>query len=297
MLPGGRKDCVLVKENMNVLEVLRIVKEAMREGIKCRRMWYSLKHNRLELLPLGQGGDVKKLMKGNDEYTYLYVAGSEGPCVGGVHGNEACEEQWRGVAVLTVEGVGDAMQGNTGEREEVDEATVIEEHMKKLGLKVNKRKTELEKWKNDVGDRIENKLRETLGNIGSIADVKLFNVALGKYGVLLTNNHSLVVNLAERKCSCKWWQLKGLPCAHAMAVIEQKLRVHDYVSDCYKLGSQNTIYMNSIHPMEMHDSTTVDNARGLVVGGKALDDRYNRRILLPLNSHPQGKPRKWRIES
>ena len=59
--------------------------------------------------------------------------------------------------------------------------------------------------------------------------------------------------------------------------------MYDYVSDCHKSGSQNMIYMNNIHPMEMHDSATVDNATGLVVGGKALDDGYNRRILLPLS--------------
>ncbi|KAJ8435704.1 hypothetical protein Cgig2_002661 [Carnegiea gigantea] len=97
MLLGERKDCVWVKENMGVLEVLRIVEEAMGKGIRGRRMWYSLKYNRLELLPLGRDGDVKKLMKGNDEYAYLYVAGSEGPGVGRALRNEACEEQWKGV--------------------------------------------------------------------------------------------------------------------------------------------------------------------------------------------------------
>ena len=71
MLPVGRKDCVWVKENMSVLEVLRIVEAAMGEGIRGRRMWYSLKCNRLELFPLRRDSDVKKLMKGNDECTYL----------------------------------------------------------------------------------------------------------------------------------------------------------------------------------------------------------------------------------
>ncbi|KAJ8426902.1 hypothetical protein Cgig2_024393 [Carnegiea gigantea] len=92
MLSGGRKDYVWVKENICVLEVLRIVGEAMGEGVRGWQMWYSLKCNRLELLPLGRDSDVKKLMKGNDEYAYLYVAGSEGPCVGRVQRNEACEE-------------------------------------------------------------------------------------------------------------------------------------------------------------------------------------------------------------
>lgn len=80
---------------------------------------------------------------------------------------------------------------------------LVSGHIQKLGLKVDKRKTELKKWKNGVGDRIEKKLRKTLGNIGFVADVKLFNTTLGEYGALLTNNRSLVVNLAERKYSCK----------------------------------------------------------------------------------------------
>jgi len=55
--------------------------------------------------------------------------------------------------------------------------------------------------------------------------------------------------------------------------------------------------MNNIHLMETHDLATVDNATGLVVGGEALDDGYNRRILPPINPRPQGRPRQRRIES
>ncbi|KAJ8443111.1 hypothetical protein Cgig2_030879 [Carnegiea gigantea] len=249
MLLWGRKDCVWVKENMGVLEVLRVVEEAMGEGIRGRRI-------RLELLPLGRDGDVKKLMKENDEYAYLYVARSEGPCVGRVHGNEACEEQWRGgctdcgrvgatvntagdVAravdgkVVTEQVVRDVAQRNIREGEEVDEAAIVEER-----------------------DRIEKKLRKTLDNIGSVA----------------------YVNLTQPLESMKLW-------------------VYDYVNDCYKAGSQNMIYMNNIHPIETHDSATLDNATGLVAGGEALDDGYNQRILPLLNPRPQGRPRKRRIES
>ncbi|KAJ8421196.1 LOW QUALITY PROTEIN: hypothetical protein Cgig2_011715 [Carnegiea gigantea] len=224
-------------------------------------MQYSLKCNRLKLLPLGRVGDVKKLMKGNDEYAYLYgvkvrvwdgymgmksVKGSQG---GG------CSN--RGMDGATVNATSDVGRGVDG--------GVVTDHVV----------------------RIEMKLRQTLANIGSVADVKLFNTALGEYGVLLINNHNLVVNLAERAYSYKWWQLKGLPCAHAMAVIDKhKLWVYDYVRDCYKAGSQNTIYINNTHPIETHDSATVDNATGLVVEGEALDDGYNRRILPPINPRP-----------
>ena len=77
-------------------------------------------------------------------------------------------------------------------------------NIQKLGLKVDRRKTELQKWNNSVNDRIEKKLRKTLANISSVADVKLVNTALIEYGLLM-NNQSLVVNLARKTCSCKWW--------------------------------------------------------------------------------------------
>jgi len=83
-----------------------------------------------------------------------------------------------------------------------------------------------------------------------------------------------------------------------MAVIErEKLRVYDYVSDCYKVSAQAIVYMNVIHPLETHDSAHVDHATGQVVGGAELDDGYNRRILPPINPRPPGRPRGKRIES
>lgn len=70
-------------------------------------------------------------------------------------------------------------------------------------------------------EKIENKLRNTLQKIGSVIQVEMYSRSLGEYSVRLTNNHCLVVKLRGGTCSCKGWQLHGLPCVHAMAVIEK----------------------------------------------------------------------------
>jgi len=141
-------------------------------------------------------------------------------------------------------------------------------HIQKIGQKFEKRKKEMQLLKNGVGSKIEGKLRETLGLVGSAMEMTLFSSTTGEYGLQLTNNRRLVVNLSRRTCSCRWWQLRRLPCAHAMAVIErEKLRVYDYVSDCYKVSAQAIVYMNAIHPLETHDSTHVDQGTDQVVGG------------------------------
>ncbi|KAJ8433147.1 hypothetical protein Cgig2_007111 [Carnegiea gigantea] len=209
---------------MGVLDVLRLVEEVMGEGLRGRLIWHSLKCNRMELLPLGRDADVGKLMKGR----------RGGESVGVVDGGARAEAG----------GVGSEQVPRSATEDNTEE--------------VDKQKTELRKWKNGVGGRIEMKLRKTLANIGCVAHFKLFNTAL--------------------------------------VIHKHKLWVYDYVSHCYNGATQGTIYMNSIHPMEMHDLATVDNATGLVVSGEALDDGSNRRILLP-NPRPQGKPRQRRIES
>ncbi|KAJ8446519.1 hypothetical protein Cgig2_027481 [Carnegiea gigantea] len=169
----------------------------------------------------GRDGDVKKLMKGNDEYTYLYMAGSEGPCVGWIHGNKACKGQSRGCgcsdherAEATVNAASDVGYGVDG--------GVVTDHV--------------------------------------IRDVTQVNTEVGED----VDEAAVIEELIDK----------------------HKLWVYDYVSDCYKAGSQNMIYMNSIHPMETHDSATLDNATGLVIGGEVLDDGYNRRIRPPVNPRP-----------
>ncbi|KAJ8425181.1 hypothetical protein Cgig2_010790 [Carnegiea gigantea] len=154
------------------------------------------------------------------------------------------------------------------------------------------------KWKNGVGERIKKKLKKTYENIGSVVEVQRYNRGIREYSVQLTNDRYLVVRLRDRTCSCKWWQLRGLPCVHVMVVIErEKLSVYDYVNPYYKAPTQRTIYMNVIHPMETHDTGVVDGDTGLVVGGNDLDEDFNRRILPPKNPRGAGRPGKRRIES
>jgi len=69
-----------------------------------------------------------------------------------------------------------------------------------------------------------------------------------------------------------------------MAVIKKEKKwVYDLVNVCYKCSTQKMCYMNNVHPMKAHDMATVDDRTGRVIGGEALDDEFNRRILPPIN--------------
>ena len=43
------------------------------------------------------------------------------------------------------------------------------------------------------------------------------------------------IDAHHRTCSCRMWQLSGLPCAHAIAVIfKLGKKVEDYVPNCFR---------------------------------------------------------------
>ncbi|KAJ8432255.1 hypothetical protein Cgig2_013908 [Carnegiea gigantea] len=117
-------------------------------------------------------------------------------------------------------------------------------HLEKLGKKMDQHKTEMLKWKNGVGERIKQKLADTYKKMGCIAAVECY--------------------------SLMQWQMRGLPCYHALAIIEKaNLWVYDYVHPIYKTIMQE---------------------------GDELDEDYNRCILPPNNGRHLGRPPSKRRE-
>jgi len=80
-------------------------------------------------------------------------------------------------------------------------------HTQKLGQKWDKQKAELEKWGNEVGVRMEKKLKRANEEADSVIDVQVYNGGGGEYTVQLSNSRRLVVNLTNGTCSCRWWHI------------------------------------------------------------------------------------------
>jgi len=70
---------------------------------------------------------------------------------------------------------------------------LVNGHLKKLGKKVDKHKQDILKWRNGVGERIEQKLAATYKKMGCIAAVECYSLMLGEYSVELTNSRKLAV--------------------------------------------------------------------------------------------------------
>nr|GLL37918.1 uncharacterized protein LOC109193258 [Ipomoea trifida] len=68
------------------------------------------------------------------------------------------------------------------------------------------------------------------------------------------NFKAFKVDLALRQCSCRGWDLTGIPCSHAVAAIrKQRQSPEDYVHQCYSVDSYLRAYEPAILPIQSSD--------------------------------------------
>lgn len=59
------------------------------------------------------------------------------------------------------------------------------------------------------------------------------------------------VDLEKRECSCRYWQLSGLPCPHAISCIFFKTNsLEDYIANCYSVEEFKKTYSYFLEPVE-----------------------------------------------
>ena len=83
----------------------------------------------------------------------------------------------------------------------------------------------------------------------------IFNGA-DKYQVTGQWMDQYVVNLKDRSCTCRNWDITGIPCKHAIAAMYDKMQngsdcgdPEDWVHKCYWLSTWNAMYQYTIDPI------------------------------------------------
>ncbi|XP_040969231.1 uncharacterized protein [Gossypium hirsutum] len=80
-----------------------------------------------------------------------------------------------------------------------------------------------------------------------------------------------VVNIDLWDCSCREWQLKGFPCCHAVAVLQQLERsLYDYCSEYFTVDAFRSTYSNSINPIATADMAVLKKTSTIEVRPPAL---------------------------
>ena len=65
------------------------------------------------------------------------------------------------------------------------------------------------------------------------------------------------VNLGQKTCSCKAWQVSGQPCTHALAYISKisrEVRMEDFVHEYFSVDRFKKAYECSFNPMTSKDN-------------------------------------------
>ncbi|KAK8627836.1 hypothetical protein V6N13_135434 [Hibiscus sabdariffa] len=125
--------------------------------------------------------------------------------------------------------------------------TLIESIRTKLMQRLAKRNDQAEKWTGLLCPKIQKKLDNATSLAHNCwplyAGGQMYQVSCGP-----SSQHS--VNIQEWTCSCRKWQLTGIPCIHAISVI---LLIEDrpekYVDSCYSVSTQRAIYSQLISPV------------------------------------------------
>lgn len=65
------------------------------------------------------------------------------------------------------------------------------------------------------------------------------------------HEHRFTVHLDKKECSCRYWQLSGLPCPHAISCIFYRTnKLDDYIVECYSVEAFRSTYDHYLQPLE-----------------------------------------------
>lgn len=112
---------------------------------------------------------------------------------------------------------------------------------------------------------------------------------------VISHEGSHIVDIRTRCCSCRGWQLCGLPCAHSVAaLLSCRQNVHRFTESCFTVANYRKAYSLTIHPIP-------DKALWKEMSSEAFDNDGNKDsdiiINPPKSLRPPGRPRKRRVRA
>lgn len=131
----------------------------------------------------------------------------------------------------------------------------------------------------------------------AIADARCYKVLRAnevEFEIVSTERTN-IVDIRSRVCSCRRWQLYGVPCAHAAAaLISCGQNAHLFAEPCFTVQSYRETYSQIIHPIP-DKSLWKEPGEGTDGGGAKVDIT----IRPPKTRRPPGRPKKkvLRMES
>ncbi|WZZ30030.1 hypothetical protein YC2023_013431 [Brassica napus] len=111
---------------------------------------------------------------------------------------------------------------------------------------------------------------------------------------VISHEGNNIVDIRNRCCLCRGWQLYGLPCAHAVAaLLSCRQNVHRFTESCFTVATYRKTYSQTIHPIPDKSLWREMSEGDPDVGRAGLDVVINP----PKSLRPAGRPRKRRARA
>jgi hypothetical protein len=114
------------------------------------------------------------------------------------------------------------------------------EIMRKITTRIAENKAKSQGWPGTICPNIFKKLKLNIKR-SNICQV-LYNGVNG-FEIQEGQHRRFTVSLENLTCSCRYWELSGLPCSHAIsAIYTVGKELDEYISPCYKIDVYDQIY-------------------------------------------------------
>lgn len=166
------------------------------------------------------------------------------------------------------------------EAREMPILTMCEALRRQLMCRIQTKRQWIENYNGKICPRIQEKL-----NIikEKSLEFECLMAAEGLWEVTLRNK-SWVVNFRNHTCSCREWDMTGIPCEHAIcAILQEEKDAEDFVSNFYSVEKYKTTYKYIIMPVP-------DNSQWSEPSAHDKEEQ----LLPPVFKKKTGRPRKVR---
>lgn len=162
---------------------------------------------------------------------------------------------------------------------------VIEKIHSKLMAEFADRRMKSNSWFSVLAPSAEKRMIEAINSASTYQVLRSDEVEFE----VLSAERSDIVNIGTRSCSCRDWQLYGIPCSHAVAaLISCRKDIYAFTEKCFTVASYREAYAEDIHPIpEKVEWRKMDEA--------PMDDDDAQVVRPPKFRRPPGRPEKKRI--
>ncbi|KAF3970266.1 hypothetical protein CMV_006028 [Castanea mollissima] len=132
------------------------------------------------------------------------------------------------------------------EARELPVIQVIEQIQSKLMTEFEARRLKSSSWFSVLAPSAEKRMIEAVDRASTYQVLRSDEVEFE----VISADRSDIVNIGIHYCSCRDWQLHGIPCSHAVAaLISCRKDIYAFTEKCFTVASYRQTYAEEIHPI------------------------------------------------